>query len=233
MKWSDSGIVISTYAFGEKHLTVNVLTLNQGRHAGLWTPPRKTSKSHSTMQIGTRIHASWQARLEQHLGTYTLEITETPYIHFMSQPKNLAALNSACFLCATLLPERHPYPALYEGLGKLIESLKSPENTPLKAYIEFEFLLLQELGFGFDLTSCAATGQRHDLVYLSPRTGRAVSREAGLPLRDKLFELPPYWLSGQEPRPEELSKALKITGHFIYKNLLQGKDMPHARGMLG
>jgi DNA repair protein RecO (recombination protein O) len=209
-----------------------VLTPEQGRHGGLYKQSR-TAKTRTAIQVGSVAYATWQARLEQHLGTYALEVLETPYIHFMHDGKRLAALSCACYLCATLLAERHPYPALHAGLESFIHTLQTSNIDWPKAYADFELLLLQELGFGLDLTACAVTGQRHSLHFISPRTGRAVSYEAGLPYADKLFVLPDFWQGPPHPSTRDsLRQALAITGYFISRNLMQGRELPHVRRQL-
>lgn len=227
MKWSDEGILVALHNFGENAKRISVLTKNQGRHGGILKLPAKKAP---VFQLGDKVHATWNARLQDHLGTYVLESLESPWTHFISSRLKLSILITLCWYVENLLAERHPYPRLYEGLVNLIAHLKWPHENCLKEYIDFELVLLKELGFGLDVSSCAVTGEKENLTHLSPKTGRAVCHKEALPYLSKLIPLPAYWLSGEKnPSLEELNQGLYATGYFIEKNLLNGGPLPGAR----
>ena len=178
MKWIDNGIVLSARSYGESSRIVTILTPNHGRHAGLIRIPK--SRSRLNIEPGTFVDATWNARLPEHLGQWSLETTAAMGARLLTIPMALTALSSACTLTDQCLAERHPYPDLYDLLKQLIEDLVDNPKS-MTSYINYELALLKEMGFGLDLSVCASTGQSNDLLYISPKTGRAVSREAGEP----------------------------------------------------
>ncbi|MDF3033384.1 MAG: putative repair protein RecO [Alphaproteobacteria bacterium] len=227
MKWTDSGIVLSTRSFGENSRIVSLLTRQYGRHAGLVKVPK--SRSRLSLEAGAFVEATWNARLSEHLGQWSFETTAAMGAKLLSRPLPLAALSSACSLTDQCLAERHPYPDLYVLLKCLIEDLVHTPDWPV-AYVNYELALLKDLGFGLDLSSCAATGQRHDLIYISPRTGRAVSREAGEPYKAKLLPLPPWWVDDQVP--PDIQVSLTVTGCFLAQHLTGRQGLPAIRQRL-
>lgn len=212
MKWTDDGIVISVRPFRERDQILTVLTKSHGRCAGLLRIQRVQQ------QPGNVVQAIWSARLPEHLGQWTLETERTPAAFVMTDGKRLRCLTKICQLVETHLPERHPYPAIFEAVTHLIEELI--ENAPAwpKHFVLFKLLLLQEVGFGLDLKACAATGQTEELIYISPKTGRAVSRAAGLPFHDKLLPLPVFLRDpSQEALIEDIENAARVCQFFLNK----------------
>ena len=196
MDWSDDGIVLAARRHGESSAVVQLLTRGQGRHAGL-ARGGAGSRGRGIYQPGNLVAARWRARLPEHLGSYTCELAHSYAAALLDDPLRLAALASACAVAEAALPERHPYPKLYGAFIALLDGLDG-EPQWAAVYARWELGLLDELGFGLDLSRCASTGVTENLSYVSPKSGRAVSREAGAPYRDKL--LPLAWLSRRQCR---------------------------------
>ena len=233
MEWSDTGIVLSARRHGENAAVVSLLTEHHGRHAGLVHGARGR-RGRGLYQPGNTLTARWQARLAEHLGRYTCELVRARASLLLDEPARLAALAAVCALTEATLPERHPYPQVYGALGHLLDALEASERWA-ETVVRWELVLLRELGFGLDLTSCAATGAVEDLAYVSPRSGRAVSREAAAPYRDKLLRLPPFLARPEDDATSaataDIVAGLRLTGWFLEKHVFaeQGGRMPPAR----
>jgi DNA repair protein RecO (recombination protein O) len=184
------------------------------------------------LQPGNEVHAVWRARLTEHLGSYAIEPLRQRAAALLDEPARLAGLAAACALVEAAVPEREPHPALHAGLLALLDSLAGSEAWAA-VYVRFEMGLLQELGFGLDLDRCAVTGTAENLAFVSPRTGRAVSREAAGPWREKLLALPPFLLGTQAGGlgRDDVVHGLALTGHFLERHVLApaAKPMPAAR----
>lgn len=242
MHWSESGIVLSARKHGESSAIVNLLTRTHGRHVGL-VRGGAGKRLRGVLQPGNEVTAAWRARLSEHLGNYTLELDVARAAHLLDDRARLAALSSACAMAEALLPEREPHAAVYAGFRVLLDALEAGTVWPA-VYVRWEMGLLAELGFGLDLRRCAATGGTDDLVYVSPRTGRAVSRGAGAEYADRLLVLPQFLLgngSGRGggsgavgPPGRDIIDGLALTGHFLELHVLSphGVRMPAARGRL-
>ena len=176
MQWSDEGIVLSSRAHGETSAIAELLTRDHGRHLGLVRGGR-SKRLRPVLQAGNLVQASWRARLSEHLGSYTLELEEAYAARIFDERAALAGLNTLSAL-ARLLPEREPHAPLYDATRVVLSALSEGDHWPA-LLVRWEMGLLNELGFGLDLDACAATGETDDLVYVSPKTGRAVSRKAG------------------------------------------------------
>ncbi|MEC7488557.1 MAG: DNA repair protein RecO [Pseudomonadota bacterium] len=214
MKWSDDGIVLSTRKHGENAAIVTLLTRCHGRHSGL-ARGGASSRIRGIYQTGNIVCVDWRARLSEHLGTYTCELVTPIAAHLMTERLPLQALISAVALAELLLPEREPYPEVFESLGTLIGRFVSGIDWQSE-YVRWEVNLLGELGYGLDLSQCAATGCTDNLIYVSPRTGRAVSASAGRPYSQKLFPLPAFLLdTNVDAARSDVLNGLKITGHFL------------------
>ena len=238
MDWTDEAIVLAVRPHGEGAAIVHLLTRAQGRHAGLVHGGAGRSKR-ATVEVGNRVHAAWRARLSEHLGTLTLEATHFHAAALLDDPARLAALASACAVADAALPEREPHPALFTGTCALFDLLESaPDEVWPAAYIRWELGLLGELGFGLDLSRCAATGLSDDLRYVSPRTGRAVSGTAGEAYRDRLLALPVFLggVPASEPPddPSDIARGLALTGHFLAAQVFApfNRPPPGARDRL-
>lgn len=215
---------------GEGAAVVQLLTKEHGRHAGLVHGGGSASKR-AVVEPGNRVQAAWRGRLPEHLGRLTLEV-ERPYAaNLMDDPKRLAALAAACAVAEVALPEREPHPALFHATEALLDSLTAHGDDVWPAIlIRWELGLLGELGFGLDLSTCAATGQTDDLVFVSPRTGRAVSREAGMPYEDKLLRLPgflaPELGAGISASDSDIRDGLRLTGYFLTRHVFDPLNRP-------
>ena len=231
MEWSDTGIVLSARRHGESAAVVSLLTERHGRHAGLVHGARGR-RGRGLYQPGNTLAARWQARLPEHLGRYTCELERAQSSMLLDDAPRLAALAAVCALAEATLPERHPYPQVFGALRNLIDTLEAGGRWA-EAVVRWELALLGELGFGLDLAACAATGATHDLAYVSPRSGRAVSREAGAAYAEKLLPLPPFLAGagGGPASPADILVGMRLTGWFLEKHVFagQGGRMPPAR----
>ena len=231
MQWTDEGVVLSAKPHGETSAVVTLLTPSHGRHAGLVRGGRGR-RAHGIYQPGNRITATWRGRLAEHLGTYSCELIQSHAAQLFDDFPRLAALSSAASLCELVLPEREPHPGCYEGSLALLHALGRDHWA--EAYVRWEVALLAELGFGLDLTRCAVGGDSDDLAYVSPRSGRAVSRAAGRPYREKLLPLPGFLVRRGEGGAGEVGAGLRLTGYFLERHVLlpHGRRLPAARTRL-
>jgi len=231
MDWRDTGFVLTARRHGESSLIVELLTAEHGRHAGL-VRGGQSPKRRALLQPGNLVAASWRGRLEEHLGTFDIELARAHAASLIDDADRLAALSSAAALIAVALPEREPHGDVYQGFAMLIAAFDSADWAA--RYVAWECTLLAALGYGLDLTSCAATGVNDDLAYVSPRSGRAVSRSAGTPYHDKLLALPAFLWRDAVPENADIIAGLTLTGHFLYQHLLEPHDrtLPEARGCL-
>lgn len=235
MHWRDEGIVLSARRFSESAAIVNLLTREHGRHAGL-LQGGGGSKGRAILQPGNAVSAQWRARLSEQLGNFQLELTSGLTALLFDDVLRLAALDAACALADAALPEREPHPGAFAGMARLRELLAAGRGGWAAEYVRFELDLLAELGFGLDLETCAATGSRENLHFVSPKSGRAVSAAAAEPFRDKLLALPEF-LRATDARPAALGDVLAglaLTGWFLDAWVLQphGAALPAARARL-
>lgn len=223
--WEDEGIVLSLRPHGETGRIAHVLTAAHGRHAGLVSG----SGRRDGLEIGCEVRAAWQARLSDHLGRFSLEVTASHAGRWFADPQRLAAVASACAVTDIVLPEREPQPGVYAGLLQLLALLDHPLWAAI--YVRWELGLLDALGFGLDLSNCAVTGGQEDLVFVSPRTGRAVSAEAAEPYRDRLLPLPGFLVGGAEPDDRAIAAGLRLCAHFLERHVMHPMDrqLPAAR----
>jgi DNA repair protein RecO (recombination protein O) len=230
MDWTDHAYVLSARPFGETGAIVDLLTESHGRHAA-HVAGGASRRMRPFLQAGARVEASYRARTSEQLGAATLEpVGEGPGALF-DDALALAGLSSAAAVAAGALPEREPHPGAFAAFEALTGVFAAPDIWPA-VYIRFEAGLLEELGFGLDLSRCAATGSADDLVYVSPKTGRAVSCAAGEPYRDRLLPLPPFMLSSQGGLGEgDIAQGLALTGHFLQQWVFNpiNKPLPPAR----
>jgi DNA repair protein RecO (recombination protein O) len=185
------------------------------------------------LQPGNEVTAVWRGRLSEHLGTIACELVRPHAARLLDDPDRLAGLTAAAALVTAALPEREPYPGVFASFGSLVGALDSGIDWPAH-YVEWERDLLAALGFGLDLSRCAVSGATTDLAYVSPRTGRAVSREAGLPYHDKLLKLPEFlWRDGPAD-PQQIAFGIVLTEHFLVRHVFQaqGQPLPAARSRL-
>ena len=212
-RWQDQGIVLAVRRHGENGAIASLLTEGQGRTAG-YVRGAQSSKMRGTLEVGNIVDAHWNARVSDNLGTLQMELSRAPSAHFMQDPLKLAALQSACALCDSALPEREGHPGLFHGLHALFEAFQS--EVWAAAYVMWEIALLKELGFALDLSQCAGGGDSRQLAYVSPKTGRAVSYEAGAPYKDKLLPLPGFLKPNGGPvDDEDILTGLEMSGYFL------------------
>ena len=232
MDWSDEGIVLSCRALGEANAIVELLTRAHGRHLGLVRGGR-SRRVRPLLQPGNVVAGTWRARLSEHLGSFTIELSEARAALILDDERALSAVTSLATL-AKLLPERDPHRQLYATALQVLRAFDDELMWPA-LLVHWEMMLLQDLGFGIDLSECAATGTDSDLAFVSPRSGRAVSREAGEPYVGKLLKLPRF-LVDQDARidPGDIAAGFALTGYFLTRDVLEphGLAMPQARERL-
>jgi DNA repair protein RecO (recombination protein O) len=230
LEWTDVGIVLGARRHGETSAVVELMTREHGRHLGLLRGG-SGARLKPVVQTGNLVSATWRARLDEHLGYYVIEGLDLRAASYLSAAHALYGLNHLAALCR-LLPERDPHQPVFDLLEHTIAQLGAP--MPAAALVaHFELQLLAELGFGLDLDFCAATGRTAELVYVSPRSGRAVSREAGAPWHDKLLPLPAFLAADSErpPSAAELRDGFALTGFFLARHVYEprGELLPEAR----
>ncbi|MCR9113896.1 MAG: DNA repair protein RecO [Rhodobacteraceae bacterium] len=231
MEWRDQGILLSSRRHGEASAIIEVFTPSRGRHAGV-VRGGASRKMAPVLQPGAQLDLAWRARLEDHIGTFTAEPLRSRAAASMDNRLSLAGLNAVCALLLFCLPEREAHARLYRRTETLLDLLDQPDIWPL-AYLRWEMVLLEELGFGLDLSGCAVLGvQANDLSYVSPRTGRAVSRAGAGEWANKLLPLPPCLLGEGTAEDTEVAEALGVTGYFLHQRVapeLGHKPLPEAR----
>ena len=229
MQWTDDAVVLGVKRHGEANAIAELLTRAHGRHLGL-VRGGFGSRLKPILQPGNSVAATWRARLDEHLGTYTVEPMRLRTASMFAAHHALFAVTHLAAL-ARLLPERDPHGSIYEELEEILERI---DDAPVVArdVARFELRMLAELGVGLDLGSCAATGVTDELIYVSPKSGRAVSRDAGEAWRDKLFKLPMFLNNPSAiPSSDDLADGFALTGHFLERLVLEtrGLTMPEAR----
>lgn len=233
MNWSDEGIVLSVRAHGETAAVVEILTRSHGRHLGLVHGGR-SRRLRPVLQIGNHVRAAWKARLAEQLGTVTLELERGFAAEAMADAGALAALSSLTTL-SRLLPERDPHPNIFEVTLFVLGFLDDPTVWPALV-VRWELALLDELGFGLDLTQCAATGGNDDLIYVSPKSGRAVSASAGEPFKERLLGLPAFLRGkgGGHVNKDDIRAGFALTGHFLATRVFGPREsaLPEVRGRM-
>jgi len=229
MQWVDEGIVLGVKRHGEGSAIVELMTRAHGRHLGL-VRGGTGSRLRPILQPGNSVAATWRARLDEHLGNYTVEGTRLRAAAFLGAAHAVYGVTHLAAL-TRLLPERDPHADVYTVLEGILEHLDEPERAGVLV-VRFELMMLAELGFGLDLAQCAATGGTDDLIYVSPKSGRAVSRAAGEAWQDKLLRLPRFLIGDEEKPPAtDIADGFEITGFFLARHLFdpRGLAVPDAR----
>ncbi|HMQ93091.1 MAG TPA: DNA repair protein RecO [Amaricoccus sp.] len=232
MDWRDEGILLTSRRHGESAAIVEIFTAAHGRHAGV-VRGGAGRRMAPVLQPGALLAVEWSARLEEHIGAFRVDPVATRAAVLMGDRAALAALGAMTSLITAAMPERDPHPELYARSRELLAALGSAPDWPAR-YAAWELALLAELGFGLDLGTCAATGVRDGLVWVSPKSGRAISRAAGAPWADRLLPLPAFLRDGWETPPEReaIAAALALTGYFLEARLAPGlprEALPAAR----
>jgi len=231
MQWTDEAIVIGTRRHGETSLIAELMTRSHGRHLGLVRGGR-SRRLRPVLQPGNGINATWRARLDEHLGTLSVEPMADRAARLMDSAGAVYGIQAMAAL-VRLLPEREAHPRLYEHLSVTLDAFEAPVLAAALV-ARFEVRLLEDLGFGLDLDSCAVTGSNDDLAYVSPKTGRAVTRSAGEPYQQRLLPLPAFLLDHaavDDPSVSDVSAAFRLTGYFLARHVFdpRGVEMPQAR----
>jgi DNA repair protein RecO (recombination protein O) len=229
MEWSERGLILGCKKHGETSVILELMTRAHGRHLGVVRGGRSKTMQ-PVLQPGNEVTAVWRARLEEHLGVYAVDAAVLRTDLLLSNPQGLHGVNWLAALLR-LLPERDPHPGLFDRAHVLLEHLATPLAPAL--FVHFELAMLAELGFGLDLEQCAATGARDDLAYVSPKSGRAVSREAGAPWAARLLPLPAFLRQppGAPVERESLREAFRLTEFFLIRDVFapRGLTAPDSR----
>jgi len=232
VQWRDEGLLLAARRHGEGAAILDILTAEHGRHAGV-APGGGGRRMAPVLQPGAQLQVEWRARLEEHMGAWRVDPIRSRAAALMSDRRALAAMGAVSALCLAFLPEREPAPELYARTLALVDALGRDAGWPA-LYAFWELELLGELGFGLDLSECAATGGNDALIWVSPRSGRAVSASAGEPYAQRLLPLPGFWLG--EPWDEtQVAASLRTTGFFLAERAAPavGRDkLPEARARL-
>lgn len=224
MEWNDEGVILGLRRHGEGSVIVEAMTRGHGRHLGLVRGGRST-QMRSVLQAGNSVRLTWRARLEEHLGNYAVEADALRAAMLMQTGLGLYGLQTmAAHL--RLLPERDPHVSLYEAALVILDHLDEPQKAA-RLMIRFEMALLDELGFGLDLSMCAATGARADLAFVSPKTGRAVSTMGAGDWADRLLPLPSFLSPAPAPVPatsagasaDQVAQGFRLTGYFLARHV--------------
>lgn len=230
MEWADEGIILGVRKHGETSAIVEAMTRTKGRHLGLVKGGR-SRRMQPVLQPGNSVDLMWRARLDEHLGTFQIEPVKMRAAQLMESALGVHGIQALAAMLR-FLPERDPHEKLYEIFKVIIDHLDRPQDAG-ELMVRFEILLLDELGFGLDLEQCAATGAAQDLMYISPKSGRAVSRDTGTPYRDKLFAFPEFLQTGQSKAADRknLKAAFDMTDFFFDRHIYvpRGIERPLAR----
>lgn len=228
MEWRDEGIILGVRRHGETSAIVEAMTRQHGRHLGLVRGGR-SRKQQPILQPGNRVDLTWRARLDEHLGTFQIEALELHAARLIGSASGVYGVQTlAAHL--RLLPERDPHAGLFDALSVILEHLDDARSAG-ELIVRFELLVLDELGFGLDLAQCAATGARENLAFVSPKSGRAVSRAAGEPWADKMLVLPAFLQSRGRADLAAIESAFRLTGFFLARHVYEARGMsePDAR----
>ncbi len=224
MQWQDEAIILGVKRHGETSVIAEVMSRSRGRHLGMVRSGRSRSMQ-PVLQPGNLVDVTWRARLHDHLGEYRMEPVRLRAAQLMETATAVYGVQAMGALLR-LLPERDPHPHLFEAMNVILENMTNPADAG-ELFVRFELAVLNDLGFGLDLSECAATGTRDELVYVSPKTGRAVCRAAGQPYVDRMLMLPPFL--GHQGRAaatcESLAAAFRLTGHFLNRHVYEPRGL--------
>ena len=234
MEWTDEGIVLGVRRHGEASAIVELLTRTHGRHLGL-VRGAASARMRPWLQPGNGVRAVWRARLDEHLGTYAIEGTRLRAAGLLASSHAVYGVTHLASL-ARLLPERDPHEDIYEMLERTLDDFDDAGGAAVHL-VRYELAMLTELGFGLDLSNCAATGETEDLVYVSPKSGAAVSRAAGEPWRDRLLRLPRFLHEGEGAESgfsdQDLRDGFQLTGLFLLRHVLEPRGQGHSEAREG
>jgi len=233
MQWTDEGIVLGARRHGEANAIAELLTREHGRHLGL-VRGGAGSRMRPLLQPGNSVTALWRARLDEHLGYYQLEGTRLRAASLLESSHAVYGVTHLASL-ARLLPERDPHADIHAMLELTLDDFEDAGAAAVHL-IRFELAMLAELGFGLDLANCAATGATSELIYVSPKSGGAVSRTAGEPFRDRLLRLPAFLREDDSSNAwseQDLLDGFALTGRFLLRNVLEPRGQNHSDARAG
>jgi DNA repair protein RecO (recombination protein O) len=216
-EWQDEGIILSARPHGESSLVLSALTKEHGRFAG-YVKGGHSAKMRGIYQPGNYVNLRWWGRIEDQLGAYQVELIENLSAPFFDEPLKLKAVGAICAMADATLSERFPLPHIYEGVKTILKLMGDLDDWPV-LYAKWELSLLDALGFGFDFDKCAVCGRQDNLIYVSPKTGRAVCETDGEPYKAKLFALSSFLKGQQHCSQQEMIDVLKMTGFFLNNNV--------------
>jgi DNA repair protein RecO (recombination protein O) len=228
MEWTDDGIVLGVRRHGESSAIVELLTREHGRHLGL-VRGGASARRRPMLQPGNGVQAVWRARLEDHLGTYELEGVRLRAATLLAVPHAAYGITHLASL-VRLLPERDPHPLMFATVGRILDDFDDALSAGAHL-VRLELAMLAELGFGLELSACVATGATSELIYVSPKSGGAVSRAAGEPWRDRLLRLPAFLRDEELDAPytaEDLRDGFALTGRFLLRHVLEPRGQGHS-----
>ncbi len=230
MEWTDDGIVLGVRRHGEGSVIAELLTREHGRHLGL-VRGGTSARMRPVLQPGNTVRAVWRARLDEHLGNYAIEGLTLRAANLFTASHAVYGVTHLASI-ARLLPERDPHENIYEMVEAALNDFDDARHAAVQL-ARFELAMLAELGFGLDLSTCAATGATDDLIYVSPKSGSAVSRSAGEPWRDKLLRLPAFLRddAGDPSEPltdDDLRDGFALTGMFLLRHVLEPRGQTHS-----
>ncbi|WP_025043511.1 DNA repair protein RecO [Sulfitobacter geojensis] len=230
MEWRDQGILLRSRRHGETSVIIEVFTPERGRHAGI-VRGGTSRKIAPILQPGAQLDLAWRARLEDHIGAFSVEPLRSRAAAAMASRQSLAGLNTVTALLCFCLPEREPHAPLYARTEALLDLLGDWDLWPL-AYLQWELALLEDMGYGLDLSACAVTGVTEGLTYVSPKSGRAVSTKGAGDWADKLLPLPEVLRGEGDASDADIAQGFAVTGYFLGTHLaadLGNKPLPEAR----
>ena len=233
MEWTDDGIILGVRRHGEGSVIAELLTRERGRHLGL-VRGGTGARMRPVLQPGNSVRAVWRARLDEHLGNYMLEALTLRAANLMNSSHAVYGVTHLGSL-VRLLPERDPHENIFEMLEGMLDDFDDARIAATQL-ARFELAMLAELGFGLDLSTCAASGATEDLIYVSPKSGNAVSRRAGEPWRDKLLRLPAFLRDDEVvevPSDEDLRDGFALTGTFLLRHVLEPRGQMHSDARAG
>lgn len=224
MQWQDEAIIIGVKRHGENSVIAELMTRERGRHLGLVRSGRSRSMQ-PVLQPGNRVEAVWRARLDEHLGELKLEPVRLRAARLMETATAVYGVQAMGALLR-LLPERDPHPHLFDALDIILDTMDDPADAG-ELFVRFELAVLNDLGYGLDLTECAATGVRQNLKYVSPKSGRAVCGEAGAPYADRMLTLPAFLGEGPKPAAdrESMLAAFRLTQFFLHRHVYEPRGI--------
>lgn len=224
MQWQDEAIIIGVKRHGETSVIAELMTRERGRHLGLVRSGRSRSMQ-PVLQPGNRVEAVWRARLDEHLGDFKLEPVRLRAAKLMETATAVYGVQAMGALLR-LLPERDPHPHLFDALDIILDTMDDPADAG-ELFVRFELAVLNDLGYGLDLSECAATGVRQNLLYVSPKSGRAVCGEAGAPYADRMLALPSFLGDGPKPAAdrESMLAAFRLTQFFLHRHVYEPRGI--------